>query len=148
MKRREVRSKKRRSKRWDTGEERRAGTLATVAAARSRWRSEERLWPPCLVTLQNTRQTPVTHTVHTHSQLPYRLSSTSSFSFHQSIFHSLCPLCPNSCILLNNVTKSIHSLSVYFLFQPRRSNSLCLSLCFSVCSPDAERHLGPARVSP
>lgn len=58
--------KRRRSKRWAGGEERRAGTLATVAAARSRWRSEERLWPPRLVTLRNNRADPnKQHTVHT-----------------------------------------------------------------------------------
>lgn len=54
----EVMSQKRRSERWDGGEERRAGTLATVAAARSRWQS----WPPRMVTLCNTGQTQADHT--------------------------------------------------------------------------------------
>lgn len=62
----EVTSQKRRRERWDRGEERRAGTLATVAAARSRWRSEERLWPPRLVTLHNAGQTRTSHTYSVH----------------------------------------------------------------------------------
>lgn len=51
-------------------EGRRAGTLATVAAAMSRWRSEDRLWPPCLVTLRRGtdllgRPQQISHSVHT-----------------------------------------------------------------------------------
>lgn len=93
----EVTSQKGRSKRWERGEERRAGTLATVSVAKEQMALRGAATaatpghrPQCRAELNE----PQTYSMHTktldyHTALLF--SSTSSFSIHQSIFHSLCP---------------------------------------------------------
>lgn len=126
----------RRSKRWDKGKERRAGTLATVAAVRTRWRSEEQLWPLHPVPPSTTLRRPerVTHTVytqtHSHPTASFSFPSTSPVSFYLSIFNSFSPLHPNSCMLLNNNIRA-SAVCLFSLLSPLIQHSVCASVSLS-----------------
>lgn len=118
-------------------EERRAGTLATVAVAKEQMALRGAATvaapghrPQCRAQL-NESHTCSGHTKTLNYPTVLLFSSTSSFSIHQSIFHSLCP---HSWLELNNVTKSIYTLSA-FSFSSFHSHSLCLCLRVSVPVP-------------
>lgn len=89
-------SQKRRSKRWARGEESRYPGNSCCG--------EEQMALGGAV-MAGAPGHPSTNTLYSPILL-----STSSPRVDRYIFHSLCPLCPNSWVCLNNVTKSIPSI--------------------------------------